>query len=554
MMSSKADATMVPKAGKLDQLDEMIEVDELHEALAEIENIPNEESIQHKIGTAEAVADSQSTTVAPRRLEKARPRSKSATGIRPDVRNQSPVRNVQVQEPSATRPPVPPHKSAAAKDNTFTPRSQVEREPPRYAHRSGFDDSPGIDLSHQVHRGIAQVGHGGSYAERVRRAAPQEPDLDDMYQELVYQRRAAQHAFREAEYYKRIAGSLHKELEDCKKDLWEAQDEKKALGQQILDLGTVAEGVTDEVLRRLFQSAIGCAVESHSKVFGKPTGDDAGRLGKLLSPECIRLLQQFGRKYYHSLLASALFKETSDAVGKRYVVGAASGILKLTREFDMEVDPRSSLTFLQILEEVLHLPSIGVPQRDINIWRSSFVKLLQYLPEVSELANSSGSKASAESELSELVDEVWAKLEPHIPPGDKGRRSLQKLLKLQANLRLKTCMSLASYELKFHDPGTQFNVSTMSIVDVTEGECEDDELRRLDNESCGRKLVVGYCFFPALYKWGNDRGFDTAKGHVVARAMVLPVYDDDPFLQQQILESANQSPSFDDTPMANSLS
>lgn len=77
----------------------------------------------------------------------------------------------------------------------------------------------------------------------------------------------------------------------------------------------------------------------------------------------------------------------------------------------------------------------------------------------------------------------------------------------------------------------------MSIVDVTEGECEDDELRRLDNESCGRKLVVGYCFFPALYKWGNDRGFDTAKGHVVARAMVLPVYDDDPFLQQQILES-----------------
>lgn len=43
MMSSKADATMVPKAGKLDQLDEMIEVDKLHEALAEIENIPNEE-------------------------------------------------------------------------------------------------------------------------------------------------------------------------------------------------------------------------------------------------------------------------------------------------------------------------------------------------------------------------------------------------------------------------------------------------------------------------------------------------------------------------------
>lgn len=45
MMSSKADATMVSKAGKLDQLDEMIEVDELHEALAEIENIPNEERL-----------------------------------------------------------------------------------------------------------------------------------------------------------------------------------------------------------------------------------------------------------------------------------------------------------------------------------------------------------------------------------------------------------------------------------------------------------------------------------------------------------------------------
>ncbi|OAX81209.1 hypothetical protein ACJ72_04446 [Emergomyces africanus] len=518
----------MPKAGKMDQLDQLIEVDELQAALNAIENAQGNENIISKVGTAEAILDSQTTTT-PRRLEKARPRSKSATGIRPDARNQSPVRNVHVQELSATRPPVPPHRLAAGRE----PRPQMEKELPQYAHRGGFDEPPEIELTHQVHRGITQVGMGGSFSERVRRVS-QEPDMGDIYQELLYQRRATQHAFREAEYYKKVAGSFHKELEDCKKDLWEAQDEKKALGQQILDLGTVAEGVTDEVLRRLFQSAVGCAVEAHSKVFGKPTGNDDERLGKLLSPECTKLLRQFGRKYYHSLLASALFKETTDAVGKKYVVGAAPGISRLTRDLGMDLDARSSFTFLQILEEILHLPSTGVPQRDINVWRSSFVKLLQYLPEVSELENSSGAKTSAE--LTELVNEVWANLEPHIPPGDKGRRSLQKLLKLQANLRLKTCMSLASYEFKFHEPGTQFNVSTMSIVDVTEGECEDDELHRLDSESCGRKLVVGYCFFPALYKWGNDRGFDIEKGHVVARATVLPVYDDDPFLQQQILE------------------
>ncbi|KKZ60250.1 hypothetical protein EMCG_05007 [[Emmonsia] crescens] len=530
-MSSKADATM-PKAGKLDPLDQLIEVDDLDEALAAIENIPDEESIKSQIGKAEAILDSQTTT-APHRLEKAPPRSTSTTGIRLDVRNQSPVRNVHAQESNSTRPPVPPHKLAAGKDIIFTPRSHVEKELPKYPHRGGLDDPAGFELTHHVHRGITQVGMGGSFAERAKRVAL-EPGMENMYQELIHQRRTTQHLFRQMEYYKNVAESLHKELEDCKKDLWEAQDEKKVLGQQILDLGTVAEGVTDEVLRRLFQSATGCAVESHSKVFGKPTGDDDERLGKLLSPECTQLLRQFGRKYYHSLLASALFKETSNAVGNKYVVGAASGILKLAREqLGVELNPQSSFTFLQVLEQILHLPSMGVPSRDINAWRSSFVKLLQYIPEVSELANSSGSKASVDSELSGLVDEVWNRLKPHIPPGDKGRRSLQKLLKLQANLRLKTCLSLASYQFKSHKIGTQYNTTTMSIVDITEGECEDDELHRLESESCGRKLVVGYCFFPALYKWGNDRGFDNEKCHVVARAIVLPVYDDDPFLQQQ---------------------
>ncbi|KAL2367395.1 hypothetical protein RJZ57_008256 [Blastomyces gilchristii] len=553
-MNSRGDASTLSTARKIEELDHLIEVDELQQDFAALENIPDEESMRSKVGTAEAILDSQTTTTAPRRLGKDRPRSKSATGIRPDVGNQSPVRNVHVQEPSATRPPVPPHRSAAGKDNAFIPKSHAEKEPPRYVYRGALDDSPEMELTHQVHRGITQAGMGASYAERARRAVAPEIDIEGMYQELMYYRRATQHAFRESEYYKRVAGSLHKELEDCKKDLWEAQDEKKALGQQILDLGTVAEGVTDEVLRRIFQNTIGSAVEAHSKVFGKPTGDDAERLGRLLSPECTKLLQQFGRKYYHSLLASALFKETADAVGKKYVVGATSGILRLTRELGVDLDPRSSLTFLQVLEEILHLPSMGVPQREINVWRSSFVKLLQYLPEVKELANSSGAKASAESELLELVDEVWAKLEPHIPLGDKGRRGLQKLLKLQANLHVKTSLSLASYELKFHEPGTQFNVSTMRIVDITEGECEDDELHRLDSESCGRKLVVGYCFFPALYKWGNDRGFDNEKGHVVARATVLPVYEDDPFLQQQIFDDANQPPKLDDIPMANSQS
>ncbi|ODH15855.1 hypothetical protein ACO22_06405 [Paracoccidioides brasiliensis] len=517
--------------------DGLIELDELEEALAAMGNTPNveENGTKRETGTADAILDSP-TIKAPRRPEKTRPRSKSATGVRPDPRNHSSSRNgpLPAHESNALRSTGAPPRSSPGADNA--PRAQEEKDQlPKYiSRRSGPDDHPETKITHQGHRGITQDGVGRSFVERVRKPI-REPDIEEMYLELQHQRRTAQLALRESEYYKQVARSLHKELEDCKKDLWTAEDEKKALGQQILDLGTVAEGVTDEVLRRIFQNAIGCAVESHSKVFGKPTGDDHDRLEKLLSPECTQLLRQFGRKYYHSLLASALFKETVEAVGKRYIVGAASGISKLTRGLGVEIDTRGSLTFLQILEEILHLPSIGVPQRDINVWRSSFTKLLQHIPEVNEVANS-GSKTSAESELSKLVDEVWTKLEPHIPPGDKGRRSLQKLLKFQANLRLKTCMSLASYELKFHEPGTQFNVSTMSIVDVTEGECEDDELHRLDSESCGRKLVVGFCFYPALYKWGNDRGFDMEKGHVVARATVLPVYDDDLLVRQHILE------------------
>ncbi|PGH16443.1 hypothetical protein AJ79_01774 [Helicocarpus griseus UAMH5409] len=539
-MNARTESTMVPKEDKSELLIEVDESDDEKAVPAQVEDDPGDEEEVEKEGpgiktsTAQSIPDSL-PTITPRRPAAARTRSHSSSGVRPKAREPSPERR-HTPEPSTIRPLVPPHRSTAVSpENNPSPRSQPEREfPPRRLRRTEPDENVESEITHLGHRGITQ---GGSFAERTsRRVIVREQVLEDLHQESATHYRAAQHAYREAEYYKRVAGSLHKELEECKKDLLEIQDEKRALGQQILDLGTVAEGVTDEVLRGLFQNTIGCAVESHSKVFGKPTGDDHERLGKLLSSECTQLLHQFGRKFYHSLLASALFRETADAVSKRYVVGAAPGISKLTRELGVEIDARSSFTFLQILEEILHLPSMGVPQRDINVWRSSFSKLLQHIPEVSEISSTSGSKASGNSELTELVDDVWSKLEPHIPPGDKGRRSLLKLLKLQANLRLKTCMSLASYEFQYHEPGTQFNPATMSIVDVTEGECEDDELRRLEGERCGRKLVVGYCFFPALYKWGNDRGFDIEKGHVVARATVLPVYEDDPFLQMQMLE------------------
>lgn len=168
----------------------------------------------------------------------------------------------------------------------------------------------------------------------------------------------------------------------------------------------------------------------------------------------------------------------------------------------------------------------------MNVWRSSFTKILQHIPEVKSAADCTVSGLGTDSEIAELFHEVWEKLEPHLPEGNKGSRWICKLLRLQADLRLKMRKSLASYELRGHAPGTPFDRKTMSIVNVADGACEERELQRLYHERGGREVVVGFCFLPTLYKRGNDQGHDLDKGyHVVYRATVLPLYSDHPLLQ-----------------------
>jgi hypothetical protein len=154
------------------------------------------------------------------------------------------------------------------------------------------------------------------------------------------------------------------------------------------------------------------------------------------------------------------------------------------------------------------------------------MKVLRHIPEVRDAAMNS--KGGTESEMGEIFNEVWKELEPHIPKeNNRANRCIRKLLRLHSDLRLKMRMSLASYEFEFYEPGTPFDISTMSIVHVPEGEYEQEELRRLDKESRGRDIVVGFCFFPTLCKWGNDQGYDLKKPSIIHRARVLPLYDDD---------------------------
>ncbi|KAK2786460.1 hypothetical protein FQN53_006616 [Emmonsiellopsis sp. PD_33] len=531
-------------------MDELELESEMEKALLLQRALSIAEDTKEESRTVEAILDSP-TTPSRHATERSRSRSQSVTGVREEDErslSSSPSRDHQLPP---TRPLVPPHRTSTGLGNNNMSRPQTDKDlPPRVPPRGDppeYIQQEARQLQ-QTQRTFLQFGNGPPFAERARRQV-RTVTMSEVRQEIAFHQNAAYNAIREAEHYKSLASQLKRELAECKEDLFRAEDEKKALGQQILELGTVAEGVTDEVLRRLYQSTTGCAVESHSKLFGKPTGNDHERLGTLLGPDYLLLLAKFGRKYYHSLLASALYKETADVVASKYVVGATSGIMKLKEQIGVEGNPGDFLSFLHILEEVFQVDALAVPRRDINIWRSSFIKLLNHLPEVKEISASFlGSKPSPDSELTHLVDEAWARLELHIPLSDKGRRSLLKLLKLQANLRLKTCMSLASYESVYYRPGTPYNRATMSIVDVTEGECEDDELHRLGSDSHGSGLFVGFCFFPALVKWGNDRGFDMLNGFVVSRATVLPVFGDDPFLAD--MKDAAQSQYGNDVPMS----
>lgn len=155
------------------------------------------------------------------------------------------------------------------------------------------------------------------------------------------------------------------------------------------------------------------------------------------------------------------------------------------------------------------------------------MKVLLRLPEV-EVNELSGGN-SLNSEISEIFDSIWSKISPHIPKESKSaKNAISRLIKLRIELSQKIRTSLATYEFEEFKTGTPFDRDTMSIVDVAD-DWEARELDRLMNKSRGH-LVVGFCVFPALYKRGNEQGYDLDTRHVVRRATVLPLCEDDEFV------------------------
>jgi hypothetical protein len=169
--------------------------------------------------------------------------------------------------------------------------------------------------------------------------------------------------------------------------------------------------------------------------------------------------------------------------------------------------------------------------RALSAWRSSFMKVLLRLPKVE--VNEFGGGNSLNPEISEIFDSIWSEISAHIPKESKSaKNAISRLIKLRIELSQKIRASLATYEFEEYKTGTPFNRHTMSVVNVA----DDWEARRLDqlmNENRGH-LVVGFCVFPALFKRGNEQGYDLDIRHVVRRATVLPLHEDDEFVRSSV--------------------
>ena len=116
----------------------------------------------------------------------------------------------------------------------------------------------------------------------------------------------------------------------------------------------VEEGVTDSELNVLCEELTAyAAINSSRTVFGKPRGNDYRRLRALLNPQLTELLRRFGMYIYDNVLGHKLYHLTAAAVDRRYCVGAASGLLRLTDKSRITADPGSALLFMKNLETIL---------------------------------------------------------------------------------------------------------------------------------------------------------------------------------------------------------
>ncbi|KAI9766756.1 MAG: hypothetical protein M1839_004773 [Geoglossum umbratile] len=330
--------------------------------------------------------------------------------------------------------------------------------------------------------------------------------------------------------YKKDIKFLEGELGNLEIERRNLRTDKTKLSQQVFELGGVEEGVTDHGLKQLYEDVTGQATSQLRKVFGKPSGDDHVRLDALLTEDQKKLLCMFGNSQYHNVMSCALYTATAETVDQRYCVGAAAALEGRVNTANAGTDAQNTLGYLKMLEDALRA-SPDVPPRAVNIWRSSFMKLLLRLPEVKNGVEPSVGGESPSSEVDQIFNIIWDAISRHIPKDTKpARNAVSKLIKLRIDLSQKIRTSLATYTFEVFKTGTRFDPDTMSIVDIADGDCELKEMSRLRSESRGRLVVVGYCIFPALYKWGNEQGYDLETKHVVRRATVLPLFEDDEFV------------------------